>query len=170
MKELEEHIQAIDRAVGDARRGLPKAVFELISRLTPLVNVDLLLRNQKGETLLTWRSDEFYLGWHIPGGVIRFKEQMADRIAEVGRIELGASVAMVRIEPVAITPITHPSRAVRGHFISFLFECALTGSLDESRRFVGDEPRNGQWAWHSSCPSTIIKQHEIYRRFIGPLP
>jgi ADP-ribose pyrophosphatase YjhB (NUDIX family) len=165
--ELTEHIEAIDRAVADARRGLPRPVFDLVSRLTPLVNVDVLVRNDKGETLLTWRSDEFYRGWHIPGGVIRFKEQMADRIAEVARIELGAAVAIVGQAPVAVTPIMHPVRLTRGHFISFLFECALTSPLDESRRHAGGELMGGQWAWHSSCPSTIIPQHEIYRRFIG---
>jgi colanic acid biosynthesis protein WcaH len=165
--ELEEHIKAIDQAVGDARHGLPKPVFELISRLTPLVNVDLLIRNDNGETLLTWRRDEFYLGWHIPGGVIRFKEQMADRIAEVARIELGSAVAVVRPEPVAMTPIIQPARLARGHVISFLFECALTRPLDESRKYTGGAPTDGQWAWHSRYPAEMIRSHEMYRRFIG---
>jgi ADP-ribose pyrophosphatase YjhB (NUDIX family) len=165
--ELEEHIKAIDQAVGDARRGLPKPVFDLVSRLTPLVNVDLLIRNLRGETLLTWRRDELYLGWHIPGGVVRFKEQLADRIAEVARIELGSTVAIVRPEPVAITPIINAARLARGHFISFLFECALTSPLDESRRYADGEPADGQWAWHSTYPPAMIASHQIYSGFIG---
>ena len=33
-----------------------------------MVNVDLLIRNDRRETLLTWRQDELYRGWHIPAG------------------------------------------------------------------------------------------------------
>lgn len=41
-----------------------------------MVNVDLLIKNvSSNETLLTWREDEYYgPGWHVPGGIVRFKE------------------------------------------------------------------------------------------------
>ena len=163
---LEDHIAAIEAAVGDAREGLPQPVFDLICRLTPIVNVDLLIRNERRETLLTWRHDDLYLGWHIPGGVIRFKERMADRIAAVARRELSAAVTLVKPEPVAITEIIQPVRRARGHFVSFLFECALTGPLDERLRHAGGEPEDGQWAWHATYPPAMIGSHEMYRRFI----
>ena len=31
--------------IGDSRRGLPEEVFRLLSELTPLVNVDLLIKD-----------------------------------------------------------------------------------------------------------------------------
>jgi ADP-ribose pyrophosphatase YjhB (NUDIX family) len=162
---LEDHIKAIEEAVGDPTKGLPQAVFDLVGRLSPVLNVDLLIRNERRETLLTWRHDELYHGWHIPGGVVRFKEQMAQRVAEVARTELGATVTM-NPDPAAITQIINPSRNARGHFVAFLFECQLTSPLDAALRHDGGAPRPGQWAWHASYPPDMIDAHEIYRRFI----
>ena len=165
---LAQHIAAIDAAAPEPEQGLPQPVFDLLSRLTPMLNVDLLIRNDRGETLLTWRQDDLYLGWHIPGGVVRFREQMADRIAAVARQELGASVRLLQTEPVAIHEIIQPARRARGHFISFLFECGLTSPLNDALAFREGSPRNGQWAWHSSYPPAMIGSHEMYRRFIEP--
>ena len=167
---LEDHVAAIDAAAREPEKGLPEAVFDLLSRLTPMLNVDLLIRNERRETLLTWRHDELYLGWHIPGGVIRFKERMEDRIAAVARLELGTTVRLVKPEPVAIHQIIQPVRRARGHFISFLFECELTGHLDESLAFRSGSPQNGQWAWHATYPPAMIGSHEMYRRFIDHEP
>ena len=91
---LEEHIAAIESSIEDSRKRLPQPVFDFISRITPVVNVDLLIRNDRGEILLTWRHDELYHGWHVPGGVVRFKERMADRVAAVARAEIGTDVSM----------------------------------------------------------------------------
>ena len=167
--ELEAHIKAVELAVGDPTKGLPQVVFDLVGRLSPVVNVDLLIRNERSETLLTWRHDELYHGWHIPGGVVRFKEQMSHRVAEVARLELGATVRM-NPDPAAITQIINPNRNARGHFIAFLYECQLTSPLDVSLRHPGGPPQPGQWAWHASFPPDMIDAHEIYRRFFPPQP
>lgn len=164
---LDDHIAAIDAAVGDATKGLPEPVFRLIGRLTPVMNVDLLIRNDRRETLLTWRHDDLYVGWHIPGGVVRFKERMAHRVAEVARTELGATVSM-RGEAAAINEIITHARDARGHFVSFLFACELTSALDETRRYRGGSPKHGEWAWHPSYPPDMIDSHAVYRRFIDP--
>src|SRR5258705_8683005 len=56
-------------------RALPEELFLFISRITPLINVDLLIQDYGKGTLLTWRSDRFFgPGWHVPGGIIRHKE------------------------------------------------------------------------------------------------
>jgi hypothetical protein len=78
-------VQELASQIGDPRRGLPDAVFAFVSSVTPLVNIDLLVRNAAPQTLLTWRDDEYYRGWHVPGGIIRFKERMVDRAAAVAR-------------------------------------------------------------------------------------
>jgi colanic acid biosynthesis protein WcaH len=105
-----------------------------------------------------------YLGWHIPGGIIRYKERMADRIAEVARLELGAAVT-VKGTPVAVNEVIHLDRVNRGHFIAFLYECELASALDETLRHDGGPPKPGQWSWHSACPPDMIRSHEVYRRF-----
>ena len=79
--------QLLDEAIElipNAQTGLPEELFYFVSQLTPLINVDLLIKNQQGQTLLTWRDDRFHgPAWHIPGGIIRFKEKIEDRILKV---------------------------------------------------------------------------------------
>jgi ADP-ribose pyrophosphatase YjhB (NUDIX family) len=166
--DLTEPIEKIEAAVPDPRQGLPQPVFRLVCRLTPMVNVDLLIRNERSETLLTWRDDGLYLGWHVPGGIVRFKERMADRIAAVARLELDTAVT-VNGAPLAVNEII-TDWAVRGHFISFLFDCALVDPPSEALHHTGGAPKHGQWAWHARCPDDIIASHRRYRSFIDPQP
>lgn len=147
----------------DSRRGLPNELFYFVSRLTPLVNVDLLIRNDRGEMLLTWRHDQFYKGWHIPGGIIRFKETAAERIKAVALAELGAAVE-ADATPCELHEKQNCERDVRGHFISLLYATRLTSDLDASRKCHDvARPDNGQWAWHGSCPDLLLPNHASYR-------
>lgn len=161
-------LATLAEALGPARHGLPEEVFLYVSSLTPMINVDLLIRDEAGRVLLTWRDDAFYgPGWHVPGGIIRFKEKAAERIAAVAAGELGATVNFDPT-PMALHEIMNPERDVRGHFISLLHACRLTSALDETRRFDPAAPRAGDWAWHARCPDNIIRVHEIYRPHFAP--
>ena len=83
-------IDSLESIIENPSIGLPVDIFLFASRITPMVNVDLLIRNEQGQTLLTWREDDFYgPGWHVPGGIVRFKEPIADRISAVASGELG---------------------------------------------------------------------------------
>ncbi len=145
----------------DAKRGLPLDLFLLVSRLTPLVNVDLLIQDDGGRTLLTWRDDEFFgTGWHLPGGVIRFKERATDRILACAQEELGVAVTHA---PEA-EKIVETVRATdtRGHLVSLLYRCRLVGELDESRRAATEQPTAGQWRWHLHCPPNLVDVQAPY--------
>ena len=75
--------KALDAMEGTA--GIGKNLFESISRLTPAVSVELIIKSQDQKSnLLTWRDDELYgPGWHVPGGVVRFKETLSARVDKV---------------------------------------------------------------------------------------
>jgi ADP-ribose pyrophosphatase YjhB (NUDIX family) len=162
-----EAIEKLEASINDPRKGLPEEVFLFISRVTPLINVDLLIRDERNYTLLSWRDDGYSPpGWHVPGGIIRFKESAVDRIRAVAKSELGADVVF-ESAPIAIREIIHPERKNRGHFISLLYRCRLTSPPDESLRYIGGGLRKDQWSWHSHCPDNIIDVHEMYREFIG---
>ena len=69
--ELEKAVELITHTCHDAKVGLVDSVFYMVSRLTPMVNVDLLIKNDANQILLTWRADRYYgPGWHIPGGIM----------------------------------------------------------------------------------------------------
>jgi colanic acid biosynthesis protein WcaH len=117
--------------------------------------------------LLTWREDRYYPpGWHVPGGIIRFRETFGDRIQTVARTELGAEIGRAE-GPIAVNQIIHPIRDVRGHFISLLFRCTLESDPNLGNRWREESsPEAGQWAWHHTCPQNLISVHEIYRSFM----
>jgi len=165
-REKRQAIQILESFIVDPRQGLPEEVFLFISRLTPMVNVDLLIQDERKRTLLTWRDDGFYPpGWHIPGGIIRFKETAANRIQAVARQELGVEVEFDST-PLAVNEVIHPIRDIRGHSISLLFRCKLVLSLDEGRRYQTGNPQPDAWMWHGIFPENMIPVHAMYRRFI----
>lgn len=159
-------LDRVYNSIKNPKEGLPEEVFIFISKVTPLINVDLLIKDHNGRTLLTWRDDKFYgPGWHVPGGIIRYKEKISDRIRKVALTELGTDVEFER-EPICINEI-FDERDERGHFISLLFRCKLLSPPDQKLRYSGIEtPKNGMWMWHERCPENLIKVHEIYRNYI----
>jgi ADP-ribose pyrophosphatase YjhB (NUDIX family) len=159
-----DHIKALEAAIGDPRRGLPEDVFRFASRVTPLINVDLLITDARSRTLLTWRDDEFYgPGWHVPGGIIRYKESAADRIRACARAELGADVSCEPAPLLVLEDSAGPD--TRGHHISLLFRCRLSSPPDEDRRALSDPPSHGQWRWHERCTPDLIEAQGSYARF-----
>jgi colanic acid biosynthesis protein WcaH len=162
--DLRAAIARLESAIGDPHDGLPSEVFLFVSRITPLVNVDLLIQDDRGRTLLTWREDEFFgAGWHVPGGIIRYKESFADRIQACAAEELGVVVShegapLIVLEGFAPQP-------TRGHAISFLFRCQLIGAPDEQRRADPSKPSAGQWRWHDGVPQDLLAAQREYAPF-----
>jgi ADP-ribose pyrophosphatase YjhB (NUDIX family) len=162
---LSEAIHTLDEFAGDPRTGLPEELFLFVSRTTPLINVDLLIQDEHRRSLLTWRNDEYYgAGWHVPGGIIRYKETAAERIQAVARKELGASVDF-DAGPLAVIESFGPTRN-RGHFISLLYRCRLTTAPDPHRQAAAVPPPPGSWSWHAGPPADLIEVHNMYRRFL----
>lgn len=157
----------LERAVLHPENGLPDEVFRLVTKLTPMINVDLLIKNDAGETLLTWRVDPLCEpGWHIPGGIIRFEETIEHRIHAAALSELGTDV---RFEPgpLKVTEFILPHQDCRNHFISLLYRCRLTGVLPEKLLCPDlSRPEPGQGAWFSAVPDHLLKVHEKYVSFI----
>jgi ADP-ribose pyrophosphatase YjhB (NUDIX family) len=163
---LLQSIVEIKSEISDAKNGLPTEIFGLVSELTPLVNVDLLIKNERGQTLLTWRADEYYgASWHIPGGIIRFKEKASVRIAKVADSELSATVSFIE-SPINLAEIISDKRDYRGHFISLMYLCKLTSDLPPQMDFTMCGEINGAWKWHDFSPKNLISPHCIFRDFI----
>ena len=161
-----EAINKAELLAKDPAKGLPEDVFLFVSRLTPMLNVDLLIQDKKGKTLLTWRNDGYGKpGWHIPGGIVRYKEDITTRIRKTALAELGTGVDFA-CSPLAVTEFIHTSRKDRGHFVSLLYKCRLTGTPDNMRMYRAGRPKPGEWAWHSGCPENLLSFHKVYRRYL----
>jgi ADP-ribose pyrophosphatase YjhB (NUDIX family) len=164
--ELKKNMDLVESFVQNPSKGLPEDVFLFVTRMTVMINVDLLIKNKKNQTLLTWRDDGYYLpGWHVPGGIIRYKEKISDRVRAVGKNELGAEVKFDPV-PIAINEVIHETRKNRGHFISLLFQCSFVKQPDERLKCKSALPNQNEWLWHDACPENIISVHEMYKKFI----
>jgi colanic acid biosynthesis protein WcaH len=163
---VSDAIAALDKDVADPSEGLPDDIFYYISRVTPLVNVDLLIKDENGRTLLSWRNDPFAgKGWHVPGGIVRFKETLETRVKKVAEIEIGTNISFDPI-PIAINQIIRPIHANRGHFISLLYKCFLSNMFVPQNKGLAIED-NGYLMWHNGCPDNLIEAHIIYKYYLN---
>ena len=155
----------IPEALKNAEKGLPDEVFSFVASITPMVNVDLLIQDEQGRVLLAWRNDEKNFGWHIPGGIIRFKETFAERLHKTALKELHTDITFDE-NPIKISEIFMPYQR-RGHFISFLYRCYLPKNytIDNSTT-ASDE--DGYLKWHD-VPPTLIDGQKCYEEFLKNL-
>ena len=154
---------AAAEAVPDAGRGLPDCVFQFVLKMTPMINVDLLIRDESGRALLAWRDDAYGCGWHVPGSIVRVNEPIAARIAATARAEIGA---LVQAEPAPgkITEFFCP----RGHFISLLYRCRLMSALSGSPQlWTSGKPQHGMIAWIDGVPDALYPAHGAYAEILG---
>tara|TARA_B100001175_G_C19341630_1_gene557745 strand:+ start:101 stop:604 length:504 start_codon:yes stop_codon:yes gene_type:complete len=162
---IKQLIDLIEKKIKDPKKSLPEDIFLLLSRISPLVNVDLLIKNKKNQILLTWRQkgQVYPEGWHIPGGIIRYKEKFTNRIKEVAKNELNCKINF-NDNPIEINQI-FLNQKNRGHFISLLFECKLITNPSKKIEYVKGNPNIGEWMWHSKCPKELIIPHKIYKKY-----
>lgn len=161
---IQEAIKFLEEQVKNPSEGLPDEIFYYISRMTPMINVDLLIKDEKGRTLLAWRDDEYSgIGWHVPGGIIRFKEKMETRLQKVAQKEIGREVEYDPI-PLTIKEVFR-SDNTRGHFISILYKCFLPGDfIPDNGQKTEKDP--GYLKWHKTCPENILPCHLMYKEFM----
>ena len=129
---IKSHIDIIESYVAESRKsynGLPEDVLFFVSRMTPIVNIDLLIKDKDGRILLTWRDTHDDIdgkesdwpgagtGWHLPGGIVRYKEKLTHRVLQVMVNEIGA-VLKYNHNPIDINELIL-EHETRGHFISF---------------------------------------------------
>lgn len=152
------------KKVKNPHDGLPQEVFDLAASIVPMVNVDLFIQNEQNEVLLAWRDDGKNVGWHIPGGIIRFKETFEERIQKTAIDELGTEVSFDE-NPLKISEIFMPYQH-RGHFISFLYKCYLPeGFIIDNKSKCEDE--NGYLEWHNQMPNNFVQGQKCYEEFLS---
>lgn len=154
----------LEKKIKSPKQGLPEEVFLFISRITPLLNVDLFIKDKKKGILLTWRQkgEKYPEGWHFPGGILRYQEKIERRINKVAKLELKAKISFKK-KPLAMNQIIL-SQKNRGHFISLLYECKLKSKISiDQYNFSNKKPKIGAYQWFRKCPSNLIKPHQVYR-------
>lgn len=156
----------------DSSNGLDDELFLFVSSLVPLPNVDLLVTNQSGQILLSYRDDEYYgQSWHIPGGCLRFSESFEHCIEETAKRELGCSVLFDK-EPLSVKNVirgpndkqTHPNE--RGHNVAILFKCHFPDGF-EINNGCKRPYDNGYLRWFDKLPDNFLNIQYIFKDCLG---
>lgn len=150
----------------DARNGLPEDIFLAASTLMPVANVDLLIRDEWGRVLLSWRNDDWFeKAWHIPGGCIRFKETMLERVQKTAMQELHTHV-IVESQPVAVRDVIDnkdsKTHKIRAHHLAVLYECRLPDGYKIDNGLKSEEDA-GYLKWFEKMPDNLLRLHDCYR-------
>jgi len=157
------NLNQIEKKINNPKKGLPDEIFYFVGRLTPYINVDLLIRSPTEGTLMTWRDDKYSgKGWHLPGGIIRFKEKISKRIANVGKTELNIKISKIK-GPLALNEIIINQKE-RSHFISLLYQCFLSKS--ELKKLLLESQKNSKISFFKKKPHNLLKWHKIYKKYL----
>lgn len=105
---------------------LPHKLFLKTFRYVPRAAVDILVKNQKSEIVLTKRNIPPEKGlWHIPGSYIIKDERIMDCIERIAKDELGIKISGkgTRLLGVFEDMVADP----RGHTIDIVYEIQIKG-------------------------------------------
>ncbi|WP_179997132.1 GDP-mannose mannosyl hydrolase [Acinetobacter sp. YH16050] len=78
---------------------LPDETFKSVIQHTPLISIDLIVRNQQNEVLLGKRVNAPAKGyWFVPGGRVRKNETLDDAFVRLVKEELGIESGITRAD------------------------------------------------------------------------
>jgi len=153
--------QAMKEEGVDPTKGLPEDLFIFSTTLVPIVNIDLFVTNEKHQLLLSWRDDIYHgIGWHIPGGCVRLRETLEQRVLKTAEKELGVPIEYDEA-PFTVREIIEPeirsglsNQLERCHNISFLYSCSVKPGYTVPEQVDGVELR-----WFDSMPNDLLHTH-----------
>ncbi len=173
MSGISSYIQSLRHAMEtegiNPQKGLGEELFLFASSLMPVVNVDLLVYNTKGQFLLTMRDDPHCgKGWHVPGGCIRFRETAEMRVRKVAKTELGITDILIEKEPIKVFEfeITElrgiSNQNERSHFITLVYKCKVPDSYRINNSGLSEDDI-GYIKWFDHLPDNVLRIQDKYR-------
>ena len=161
-------IQVLKDRIEDSTRGLPEDIFLFVSSITPLVNVDILIKNEKNQILLSWRNGSYTeQGWHFPGRILRFKSTLEKCIQDLINEEIKKDIILNKC-PLEYNEMIHDYsniQNIRSHFISFLYEGFLDSNTILFTKKLSSN-YNGYLKWFDYCPENLIECHKkVYNKY-----
>ena len=108
---------------------LPHKLFLKTFRYVPRVAVDILVKNQKSEIILTKRNIAPLKGlWHIPGSYIIKNEKITDCIERIAKDEIGIRISGKKAKLVGVSEDMIADQ--RGHTIDIIYEIGIEKALE----------------------------------------
>ena len=157
-------LEAILAKLSGCGAELPPVLFRFVTEIVATSNVDLLVQDDSQRVLLAWREDAFGAGWHVPGSIIRHREEIGHRVRACAEDEFGCDLSVAE-RPVALIQIFDD----RGHSVSLCYTAELKGTQVPRLGEDGYRPQPGNLRWFHELPATIYPSHLVYRSVIKAL-
>lgn len=139
---------------------LEKETFKTVIASTPLVSIDLLVKNTQGEYLLGYRTNQPAKNfWFVPGGRILKDESMDDAFIRLCKDELG--VQLTRNEAKFLGPFEHFYNdyvfgdEVTTHYVVLGYELVIDIELSS----LPNEQHN-EYMWFSK--NELLKRDDVH--------
>lgn len=133
---------------------LSDSVFSTVIDATPLVSLDLIVRNGAGQILLGERMNRPAQGyWFVPGGRIRKMESLSSAFERLTREELGIGFALADAQ--LLRPFDHfYTDSVFGespstHYVAIAYELAVGDRLNDLQALP--QQQHGRYRWFSAA-------------------
>ncbi len=127
----------------------PLQVFYEISQLTRLTAVEVLITQDGKDFLLTERRDDYWDGWHIPGGFIGYTENAEQACNRIAQKEINVKVRLQNIREIYFWE-KHPY----GNPISLVCVCTAVSDLEKRT--------DGTFYTSDTKPKDIIFPHILF--------
>jgi colanic acid biosynthesis protein WcaH len=149
---------------------LDEDTFLTVVEATPLVSVDLLVRDDTGAVLLGWRTNRPAQGcWFVPGGRIQKNERIADALRRIAVREVGHVLERADLFGVFdhFYPDNYFDRAgISTHYVVI----AYAGRLPEGATEVADDQHAELRWWPVEALLAAPDVHEHTKRYFRPAP
>jgi colanic acid biosynthesis protein WcaH len=128
-------MRSVNKEAENKSHWLDKAQFQQIVAATPLISIDLIVRNQQKQVLLGRRLNRPAQGfWFVPGGRVRKDEQLDVAFLRLTQEELGGGASRGRAR--FLGPYEHfyadnfSSDKFSTHYVVLGYELAWQGQQD----------------------------------------
>ncbi|MGY8526171.1 GDP-mannose mannosyl hydrolase [Paracidovorax citrulli] len=143
-------------------QALPLETFRTVVASTPLVSIDLLVRDADGRYLLGQRVNPPAQGsWFVPGGRIRKNETLEAAIARLQREELGTQAALAEAGFAGVYEHFYADnfageQGSSTHYVVLAWRFELRGALPEL-------PDRQHRAYRWAAPDDILLDETVHR-------
>lgn len=146
---------------------LPDEAFKRIIQYTPLISIDLIIRNEQGEVLFGKRVNAPAQGyWFVPGGRVRKNETLDDAFVRLVREELGIELGITRADAKFLGVFEHFydenffDKTTGTHYVVLGYEISF--KQDQFENFP--KFQHVEYLWISECKILIETQIHKYSR------
>ena len=139
---------------------LSESTFQTIIGATPLVSIDLIVKNTQGEVLLGYRTNRPAQGyWFVPGGRVQKNERLDKAFLRLTKAELGVSIPRSAATFMGVFEHLYDDsafdEAVSTHYVVLGYELELDINLDELPK-----EQHNQYCWVAS--DALLSRDDVH--------